>query len=85
MERRVASADCAQAPGWVTLELWDEIRRKLVNDHEKEACKLLNENDAYGYNFHKGIVSGCNKLDIAIRGALQARSNHIPMAPKLPK
>lgn len=65
----------SQAPGSVSLELWEQIRWKLMDEHEKEACKLLNANDAYGYNFHKGIVAGCNKLDIAIRSALQAPPN----------
>ena len=66
----------SQASGSVSLELWEQIRWKLMDEHEEEACKLLRENDAYGYNFHKGIVAGCNKLDIAIRGALQAPPNH---------
>src|ERR1035441_4695805 len=52
--------------------MWDEIRMRLQDEHEKEACALLIENDVYGYNFHKGIAAGCNKLDIAIRAALQA-------------
>jgi hypothetical protein len=56
----------------VCLAMWDEIRMRLQDEHEKEACALLIENDVYGYNFHKGIAAGCNKLDIAIRAALQA-------------
>ena len=56
----------------VCLAMWDEIRMRLQDEHEKEACALLIENDVYGYNFHKGIAAGCNELDIAIRAYLQA-------------
>ena len=42
----------------------DEERLKEVREHDAEAEKWKAEDDMYGWNFHKGMASGCTAASI---------------------
>ena len=42
----------------------DNERLKEVHEHDAKAEKWQSEGDMYGWNFHKGIASGCTAASI---------------------